>query len=130
MVDLDPDALAARGLSPADVVNALQSSNVIIPAGTARIGDREYNVLLNSSPPHPSTFNSIPIKVVGSAPVYLGDVAKVSDSYAVQNNIVHVNGKRATYLAILKHADASTLAVVDATRRGAALASRRCAPRA
>jgi len=116
MIDINPAALSARGLSPADVVNALQSSNVIIPAGTARIGGLEYNVLLNSSPRVIDQFNAIPVKVVGNAPVYLGDVARVSDSYAEQNNIVHVNGRRATYLAILKHADASTLAVVDATR--------------
>ncbi|HEY6009571.1 MAG TPA: efflux RND transporter permease subunit [Geobacteraceae bacterium] len=116
MIDIDPAALAARGLSPADVVTALQSSNVIIPAGTARIGGLEYNVLLNSSPRAVDQFNTIPVKVAGTAPVYLGDVARVSDSYAEQANIVHVNGRRAAYLAILKHADASTLAVVDATR--------------
>ena len=116
MIDINPEALAARRLSPADVVNALQSSNVIIPAGTARIGDIEYNVQLNSSPRILDHFNAIPIKVVGNAPVYLGDVAKISDSFAEQANIVRVNGKRATYLAILKHADASTLTVVDAAR--------------
>jgi multidrug efflux pump subunit AcrB len=116
MIDVNPDALAGRGLSPADVVNALQSSNSIIPAGTARIGGTEYNVMLNSSPKILDQFKNIPIKIVGNAPVYLGDVATVSDSYAEQTNIVRVNGRRATYLAILKHADASTLAVVDATR--------------
>jgi multidrug efflux pump subunit AcrB len=116
MIDVNPDALAGRGLSPADVVNALQSSNSIIPAGTACIGGTEYNVMLNSSPKILDQFKSIPIKIVGNAPVYLGDVATVSDSFAKQNNIVRVNGRRATYLAILKHADASTLAVVDATR--------------
>jgi multidrug efflux pump subunit AcrB len=116
MIDINPRALAARGLSPADVVNALQSSNVILPAGTARIGGIEYNILTNSSPRLVDQFNAIPVKIVGRAPVYLGDVAQVSDSYAVQTNIVHVNGRRATYLAILKHADASTIAVVDATR--------------
>lgn len=116
MIDVNPDALAGRGLSPADVVNALQSSNSIIPAGTARIGGTEYNVMLNSSPKILDQFKKIPVKIVGNAPVYLGDVATVSDSYAEQTNIVRVNGRRATYLAILKHADASTLAVVDATR--------------
>jgi len=116
MIDVNPDALAARGLSPADVVSALQSSNVIIPAGSARIGSTEYNVTLNSSPRLLDTFRNIPIKVVGNAPVYLGDVARVSDSFAEQTNVVRVNGRRATYLAILKHADASTIAVVDATR--------------
>ncbi|MGA2403137.1 MAG: efflux RND transporter permease subunit [Syntrophobacteraceae bacterium] len=116
MVDVDPVALSAKGLSPQDVVNALQASDVIIPAGTARIGNLEYNVLSNSSPSTLDEFRSIPIKVVGRAPVYISDVARVSDSFAVQSNIVHVNGKRAAYLAILKHSDASTLAVVEATR--------------
>ncbi len=116
MIDVNPAALAGRGLSPADIVNALQSSNSIIPAGTARIGGTEYNVMLNSSPKILDQFRNIPIKIVGNASVYLGDVATVSDSFAEQTNIVRVNGRRATYLAILKHADASTLAVVDAAR--------------
>lgn len=116
MIEIDPKALASRGLSPSDVVNALQSSNIILPAGTARIGDIEYNVLTNSSPRIVEEFNSIPIKMVGNRPVYIGDVARVSDSFAEQNNIVRINGKRATYLAILKHAEASTLAVVEATK--------------
>ncbi len=116
MVQVNPNALAARGLSPADVVTALQTSNVIIPGGVARIGSTEYNVLLNSSPRAVDEFNQLPIKVVGNAPVFLGDVAKVSDSYAEQTNIVRVNGRRAAYLAILKHADASTLAVVEAAK--------------
>ncbi len=116
MVDVDPAALAARSLSPQDVVNALQASDVILPAGTARIGNLQYNVLTNSSPSFLDQFRTIPIKTQGGAPVYIGDVARVSDSYAVQDNIVRVNGKRAAYLAILKHADASTLAVVEATR--------------
>ena len=71
---------------------------------------------LNSSPRVLDNFKNIPIKIVGNAPVYLGDVARISDSFAQQTNVVRVNGRRATYLAILKHADASTLAVVDATR--------------
>ena len=115
-VDIDPVALAAKGLSPSDVVAALTSSNVIIPSGTARIGDREYSVVMNSSPSAVDQFSKIPVKVVGGQPVLLGDVAHVADAFADQENIVHVDGKRATYLAILKHADASTLAVVEATR--------------
>ena len=116
MIDVNPDALQARGLSPADVVNALRSSNVIVPAGTARIGKVEYNVMTNSSPKLVEEFEKIPLKVVGNAVVYMGDVARVADSYAEQTNIVRVNGKRAAYLAILRHADASTLAVVDSAR--------------
>jgi len=115
-VDIDTRAMTARGLTPTDVVNALQASNVILPAGDARIGDRQYNVTLNSSPPSVADFNAIPVKVVNGAMVLLGDVARVGDAYADQFNVVRVGGKRATYLAILKHADASTLAVVDAVR--------------
>src|SRR5215475_598463 len=115
-VDLDQSRLQAKGFSPVDVVNALQASNVIVPAGTARLGEREYNVQLNSSPTTVERFNALPIGVFNGAPVTIGDVGKVSDSFATQANIVHVNGKRAVYLAILKHADASTLAVVDAAR--------------
>ena len=115
-VDVDPALLAAKGFSLNDVVSALQSSNVIVPAGTARIGGREYNVQLNSSPPAVERFNALPIGVFNGVPVTIGDVGHVSDSFATQANIVHVNGKRAVYLAILKHADASTVAVVDATR--------------
>ncbi len=115
-VDLDQSRLEAKGFSPVDVVNALQSSNVIVPAGTARLGDREYNVQLNSSPTSVDRFNALPIGVFNGAPVTIGDVGRVSDSFATQTNVVHVNGKRAVYLAILKHADASTLAVVDAAR--------------
>jgi len=115
-VDLDLRALTARGLSPSDVVNALQTSNVILPAGDARIGDRQYNVILNSSPPSVEEFAAIPVKIVAGAPVLLGDVARVNDAYGDQTNVVRVGGKRATYLAILKHADASTLAVVDSVR--------------
>jgi multidrug efflux pump subunit AcrB len=116
MIYVDPAKLSAKGLTATAVLNALQNSNVIVPAGTARIGSHEYNVSLNSSPAAVDEFRNIPLGVVNGVPVLLGDVGTVKDSYAVQNNIVHVDGKRATYLAILKHADASTLAVVDSTR--------------
>ncbi|HTC83530.1 MAG TPA: efflux RND transporter permease subunit [Rhizomicrobium sp.] len=116
MIYVDPAKLNAKGLSAGAVLGALQNSNVIVPAGTARLGAHEYNVSLNSSPEAVEEFKNIPIGVVNGVPVLLGDVGTVSDSYAVQSNIVHVDGKRATYLAILKHADASTLAVVDSTR--------------
>ncbi len=115
-VDVDPALLAAKGFSLADVVSTLQASNVIVPAGAARIGERNYNVQLNSSPSTVERFNALPIGVFNGVPVTIGDVGRVSDSFATQTNIVHVNGKRAVYLAILKHADASTLAVVDAAR--------------
>ncbi len=116
MVDLDPVKVAAKGLSSQDVVQAVLQSNVLVPAGTAQIGKTEYDVTLNSSPKTVEEFNRLPVKVVDGATVYVGDVAHVRDGFAVQTNIARVNGKRATYLAILKHASASTLAVVDAAR--------------
>jgi len=116
MVDVNPQALAAKGLSPGDIVTALQTSNVIIPAGTARIGTTEYNIALNSSPDDIAQFADIPVKIVNGIPVKMGDVAKISDSFADQTSIVRVNRSRATYLTILKKANASTLAVVEASR--------------
>jgi len=116
-IDVSPEVLSSKGLSPADVVTALQASNVILPAGTARIGKFEYNVLLNSSPSAVELFGQIPVKIVGGRPILLGDVARISDSFADQENVVRVNGHRATYLNILRKANASTLAVVAAVRK-------------
>jgi multidrug efflux pump subunit AcrB len=113
MVNLHPADLYANRLSPQDVGNALAATNVIIPTGTVKIGDREYSVELNGSPLRVRDFNQLPVKVVGTTPVLLGDVAPVTDTHQVQTNVVRVNGKRATYLMIIKHAAASTLAVVD-----------------
>jgi multidrug efflux pump subunit AcrB len=116
MVEVDPASAAAKGLSPQDVVNAVLAQNVILPAGSARMGHTDYDVMINGSPGTTEDFNAIPVKVVNGATVYLGDVASVHDGFAVQQNVVRVDGRRATYLAILKKEDASTLAVVDATR--------------
>src|SRR4051812_10175728 len=116
MVDIDPARVAAKGLSPNDVVQAVLQSNVLVPAGSAQIGDRQYDVKLNSSPLNIAAFNDMPIRAQNGATVVLGDVARVRDGYAVQENVVRLNGRRATYLAILKKADASTLAVVEGTR--------------
>jgi len=115
-VDIDTSKLAARGLSPADIVNALSADNVITPAGAARMGNREVPILTNSSPASIEDFKGMPVKLVNGAPILLGDVARVYDGFADQTNIVRINGQRATYLAILKKADASTLAVVDAAK--------------
>src|SRR5581483_11814068 len=115
-VELNPSLMEAKGVSPYDVVNALQASNVLVPAGDARIGSIDYNVTTNSSPATVPEFNQMPIKVVRGVPVLMSDVAKVADGFTPQTNIVHVDGRRATYLSILKHTDASSLAVVEATR--------------
>ncbi len=115
-IDINPAALEAKGLSPADVVTALLAQNIILPAGTARIGKFEYNVGLNSSPSAVENFGQIPVKIVSGRPVLMGDVARITDGYADQTNIVRVNGHRATYLNILRKANASTLTVVESAR--------------
>jgi CzcA family heavy metal efflux pump len=112
-VDIDPQALFAKGLSPADVSSAINQQNVILPSGTARMGSREYYVRLNSTPDSSKDLADIPIKQVNGATVYLRDVAQVRDGAGVQTNIVRENGHRGTYLTILKNAKASTLDIVD-----------------
>ena len=116
-VDLNPEILQAKGLSPQNVVQALTSSNIILPAGTARIGNFEYSVQLNSSPDLVSDFEKIPISVINGAPITLGNVSKISDAFADQTNIVRVNGKRSTYLNLLKKSNASTLDVINSVKQ-------------
>ncbi len=117
MVNLDPGALYANGLSAYDVGNALAATNVVIPSGTAKMGNYEYNVDLNMSVPKVADFNQLPIKYLNGAPVFLGDVAPVTDSHQPETNVVRFNGQQATYLLVVKHADASTLTVVDAVKK-------------
>ena len=116
VVDVDPKATNAKGLSTMDVVNSLQTSNIILPAGTARMGNREYNIMMNSSPDLVSQFNDMPVKTVSGQVVRMGEVAKVYDGFADQVNVVRVNRKRSAYLTILKKSDASTLMVVEAAK--------------
>jgi CzcA family heavy metal efflux pump len=113
MVDLDPQALLAKGLTAFDVSNAINAQNLILPAGTAKMGSREYTVSLNSSPDAISALNNLPVKEVNGAMIYVRDVAQVHDGYAVQTNVVNIDGKRAVLLTILKSGNASTLNVVD-----------------
>ena len=113
MLNLDPTRLYAKGVSPQDVLNTLENSNVILPGGTAKFGNYEYVVTLNGSPIHVDEFNRIPVKYQNNATVFLGDVAPASDSYAVQTDIARVNGVRASFRYVLKLASASTLDVVN-----------------
>jgi len=112
-VDVDPQLAVARGVSLQDISNTLQNGNIIEPAGIARIGKLEYNIVTNSSPTNLDSFRHFPIKITNGRQVLLGDVSKVSDSHAEQTNAVRINGKRAVYLNILKKSDASTLNVID-----------------
>jgi multidrug efflux pump subunit AcrB len=116
MVNIDPTELYANDVSANDLGTSLATSNVIIPSGTARMGHFEYNVDINMSPTRVAEFNSLPVKIVNGAPVMLGDVASVTDTHQPQTNVVRVDGKPATYLMVIRHAAASTLAVVDAVK--------------
>ena len=116
MVDLNPKALTGYGLSAIDVVNAINAQNLILPSGTAKIGNREYSVQVNSSPDTVDALNHLPIKQVNGAVVYVRDVAQVHDGFSVQNNIVSAGNRRASLLTVLKSGGASTIDVVRRVR--------------
>jgi CzcA family heavy metal efflux pump len=115
-VDIDPDALYARGLSPQDVSNAIFSQNVILPAGTAKIGTREYDVATNSSPEVLDDLNRIPIRYQNGSLLLVGDVAFVHDGFNPQTNLVRRDGQHSALLPILSNGSASTLSVVSGAR--------------
>jgi CzcA family heavy metal efflux pump len=117
MVDLDPQALYAHRLSPTDVSTAINQQNLIIPAGTAKMGERDYSVRLNSSPEAIDELNRLPVKQVDGATVYIGDVAQVRDGYSVQTNVVRENGRRSALISILKSGGASTLDIVERVKK-------------
>lgn len=115
-VDLDPDALLARGLSPTDVSDAISAQNLVLPGGTAKIGEREYAVRLNGSPDVVEALNDLPVRMVNGGLVRVRDVAQVRDGYAVQTNIVHRDGVRSALITVLKSGGASTIDVVNRVR--------------
>jgi multidrug efflux pump subunit AcrB len=112
-IDLDPAALQARGLSGQDVALALATQNLILPAGTQKIGKFEYTMQLNNSPSDLSGLADLPIKAVNGAMIYLRDVAQVRDGYPPQTNIVHVDGGRSVLLTVEKSGATSTLAIIQ-----------------
>ena len=116
MVDIDPNKLSARGLTPLDVVNAVNAQNLTVPSGTAKMGDRQYVVRTNATPPNIAGLNDIPIKSVNGAMVFVRDIGQVHDGWLVQQNIVREDGKRSVLLSIIKNGNASTLAVVNGVR--------------
>ncbi len=111
-VDLNLAALQSKGLAPLDVVNAIAAQNLILPAGTSKIGGFEYDVDLNASPKTVAELNDLPIKVVGRTPIYIRDVANVRNGFPPQTNIVHVDGQRASLLSVMKTGTASTLDII------------------
>ena len=116
MVDLDLGQLYAKGLSPSDVVSALTAQNLILPAGTAKVGTTDYIVRTNASPQVLDQLNDLPIKNVNGAMVYIRDIGHVHEGFAIQQNIVRVNGQRAVLLTVMKAASASTLDIVKRVR--------------
>ncbi len=116
MIDIRPDLLQAKGLSPADVVNAVSQQNLILPAGTSKIGQFEYDVDLNSSPARVQELNDLPIKAVGNTTIYIHDVAHVRDGFSPQTNIVRRDGQRGVLLTIMKVGTTSTLDIVQQVR--------------
>src|SRR5712672_4351337 len=117
MVDIDPRKLQARGLTPQDVVNAVNAQNLTLPSGLAKIGDTQYTVRTNAMPVSITDLNDIPIKYINGQTVFLRDVGQVHDGWAVQQNIVRDDGRRAVLLSVIKNGNASTVAVVDGVRK-------------
>src|SRR6266404_4541400 len=117
MVDIDPTKLQAKGLTPTDVVNAVNAESLTLPSGLAKIGDKQYTVLTNAMPTTIEALNNIPVKFVNGATVFVRDVGQVRDASAVQQNIVRQNGQRSVLLSVIKNGNASTLAVVNGVRK-------------
>ena len=113
LVDLNPRALQAHGLSAQDVTNAIAAQNLILPAGTQKIGEFEYNIRLNGSPQDVAALNDLPIKTVNGATIYIRDVAHVRDGFIPQVNMVRVDGQRAVLMTIQKTGNTSTLDIID-----------------
>jgi CzcA family heavy metal efflux pump len=116
-IDVDPSALQARGLSAADVANALAAQNLITPVGTQKIGQFEYTLQLNNAPSELKQLGDLPVKTVNGTTIYVRDVAHVLDGSPPQTNIVHVDGGRSVLMSVLKNGSASTLAIVAGIRQ-------------
>ena len=117
MIDLKVPELQAKGLSPADVVNAVTNQNIILPGGTSKIGQFEYDVDLNGSPRTVTELNDLPIKASGSTAIYVKDVAHVRDGFTPQTNIVRRDGLRGALLTVQKVGAVSTLDIVRQVRQ-------------
>lgn len=116
-VDLDLTALRSKGLSPEDVTSAIEKQNLILPAGTEKVGMFEYDILLNASPNVLDELNDLPIKSINGTTIFLRDVAHVWDGFSPQYNMVRVNGRHSVLTTIQKNGAASTLAIIDHVKR-------------
>jgi multidrug efflux pump subunit AcrB len=116
-VDLNLQALQARGLSPSDVVSAIGVQNLILPSGTVKVGKFEYQLATNSAPTSIQGLNDLPIRSVNGAIVYIHDVAHVRDGFPPQTNIVRVDGQRASLMVVFKNGNVSTLDIISKIKR-------------
>jgi multidrug efflux pump subunit AcrB len=128
MVDIDPVKLLAKGLTPLDIVNAVNAQALTLPSGTAKIGDKQYNVRTNALPLTIDDLNKIPVKFAGGATVFLKDVAQVRDGYLVQQNVVRENGRRSVLISIIKNGNASTVDVVNRVKEALKVARKSAPP--
>jgi multidrug efflux pump subunit AcrB len=129
MVDMDQNALLAKGITPMDVTAAINAQYVTLPSGSAKIGDREYTVSANSSPVDALTLNDIPVRTVNGSLVYMRDVAHVRDGWAVQQNASRADGKPNVLLTVMKTGSVSTLDIVKQIKDDVLPASRAAAPK-
>jgi multidrug efflux pump subunit AcrB len=113
MVDIDPVKLQARGLTPTDIVNAVNAQNLTLPSGLAKIGNTQYTVRTNAMPTAIPDLNNIPIKYINGQTVYMKDVGQVHDGWLVQQNVVREDGRRSVLMGVIKNGGASTLTVVN-----------------
>ena len=127
MVDIDPLKLQARGLTPLDVVNAVNAENLTLPSGQVKMGDTQFTVRTNATPSTIADLNNIPVKYTNGQTVFVKDIGQVHDGNAVQQNVVRTDGRRSVLLSIVKNGNASTLAVVSAVKQALAI-SRKAAP--
>jgi multidrug efflux pump subunit AcrB len=128
MVDIDPAKLLAKGLTPLDIVNAVNAQALTVPSGTVKIGDKMYNVRTNSLPLTIDALNNIPVKFADGATVFIRDVGQVRDGYQVQQNIVRANGRRSVLLSIIKNGNASTVDVVNRVKEALKVARKSAPP--
>ena len=127
-VDLDLPKLQAYGLSPIDIVNAVNAQNVILPTGTIKMGPLEYDVEMNGTPQTIAELNDLPVKTLNNATLYMRDVAHIRDGFAPQTNIVRADGNRGALMSIYKNGNASTLQIVAGVKSIVQLAAQSLPP--
>jgi len=121
MVYVDPVKLEAHQMSVMDVVDSLNKSNLILPAGDVRIGMKDYNIYANSQVPVVDQINDLPLKTVGNASVMVADIGKAKDAGQLQTNIVRVDGQHSVYIPVLKQGgNSNTITIVDGVKKAVA----------